>query len=272
MTPFRNLFDGINLEIFSKSWLAHSRLLVLIFKVQGVYKSRGYSVLPSEGIYAWKGRHTVISEIIKKFKFDNEPDLLNLFDKVIENTQPIFKIERNSLNEICDIERGIPKLSKVSDQNLLYRKIINKAPMLRPPRHRLIRNLIKGGRYQEALDEISVFGKEIGLDGPCYRYKASVELEYADSGAYPLSEDKAVVVKKAAAIVEQGLARFRNDSGLHKFLAEVGLKYLKLTGDWKMFDDAILKFRSLSDATLDPEISRTIGRFEARAKEIQSGI
>jgi hypothetical protein len=44
MTPFRNLFDGINLEIIGKSWLAHISLLVLIFKVQGVYKSRGYSL------------------------------------------------------------------------------------------------------------------------------------------------------------------------------------------------------------------------------------
>jgi len=43
MTPFRNLFDGINLEIIGKSWLAHINLLVLIFKVQGVYKSRGYA-------------------------------------------------------------------------------------------------------------------------------------------------------------------------------------------------------------------------------------
>lgn len=44
MTQFRVLFDGLNLESFGKSRLAHDRLLVLNFREQGVCKSKGNSI------------------------------------------------------------------------------------------------------------------------------------------------------------------------------------------------------------------------------------
>ena len=44
ISPLSNLLDRVNLEIFGKSGGAHDLLLVLIFRGQGVYKSRGYSL------------------------------------------------------------------------------------------------------------------------------------------------------------------------------------------------------------------------------------
>ena len=45
---------------------------------------------------------------------------------------------------------------------------------MRVPRHRLIRNLISTGDYDQAETEIRVFESDFSLDGPVYRYKVNL--------------------------------------------------------------------------------------------------
>jgi hypothetical protein len=72
VTPFRDLFDRIDLKFFGKSWLAHVSLLVLIFREQGVYKSRGYSIasnketiLDSEEVETFKEKQHLYNYLVR---------------------------------------------------------------------------------------------------------------------------------------------------------------------------------------------------------------
>jgi hypothetical protein len=110
-----------------------------------------------EGVYAWKGRHFVIMNIVAEHKYYLENKRVDLFNKVIDAISPTYDIEIRTIRELCNIETGLATVSDRREQNILLRKMLSVAPKERVPRHRLIRNLISLGDYDHAETEIRLF-------------------------------------------------------------------------------------------------------------------
>lgn len=101
-----------------------------------------YDISERFGVYGWKVRHKVIASIVAKYKFSDQGAMINLFDRVIDSLSPSYRIERNSINEMCNLDTGLLSIPDKEIQNRLLRKLISVAPGEPIPRHRLIRNLI----------------------------------------------------------------------------------------------------------------------------------
>jgi hypothetical protein len=107
-----------------------------------------YEIDVREGIYGWRTRHTVIADIITRFKFNDLRKIIELFELVISNLSPTYEIEIRTIRDLCSFATGIPKIPDREIQNRLYRRLMSIAPSERVPRHRLIRNLIEADAYE----------------------------------------------------------------------------------------------------------------------------
>ena len=79
-----------------------------------------------EGIYAWRGRHRVIMDIIAQHKYYTENKRFDLFTKVIDCISPTYDIEIRTIRELCNVETGLATLSDRREQNLLLRKMLSR--------------------------------------------------------------------------------------------------------------------------------------------------
>ncbi len=222
-----------------------------------------YSISNREGIYGWKVRHSVIASIIARYKFSDPQKLYDLFSTVIGAISPTYEIEIRSIRELCNLETGIPKISDKKKQNILLQKMISIAPAERVPRHRLIRNLIDMGRFEDAETEIRIFENDFtGSDGPLHRYKVKLLLSRADKNRGLLAEDRETILGDAKALALQGIARYPNNKHQLRTYCEVGVEFFKLGGDLATYDDAISRLKDAEQNVGDPEISRIIANFE----------
>ncbi len=221
-----------------------------------------------EGIYVWRGRHRVISDLILHYKFHEQDELFALYERVIENINPSYELERFTINELCDPQLGIGRINDVQRQNHLYRKMISAAPAQRPPRHRLIRNLIQSGEFDAAGNEIRIFEKELRRDAPILRYKAQLRVERAKKVSGILPVDRAAILSEAIGIVSSALDTFGGDRALHKLHGEIGLDILRLNGKWDAFDAAMARLQAACDEYLDPELVRVFANLKTRAASL----
>nr|WP_245417459.1 SIR2 family protein [Aminobacter sp. AP02] len=228
------------------------------------------TVNKSLGIYAWSGRHIVISEIIMKSKFSAESEIADLYDKFVDLVNPTFDIERLNLMELC-ARRGLGRLASRDRQNSILAKIISKAPTLRVPRHRLIDNLIRMGRYERAANEIRIFESDMRADAPLLRFKINLSLERARHSAGLMTEDRITLVRNAATMSRKSLERFPDDTSLHEIYCDSGIQFMRLSGDWSVADDAIKLFHDHSADSLDPEFSRAYAKYQLKFQQIQAG-
>lgn len=222
-----------------------------------------------DGVYAWRGRHAVISSIISKYKFADQADFVSMIERVINAINPAFPIELRSVREICSIGSGIAGIVDKSEQNRLLRMIISIAPGERVPRHRLIRNLIDAGDYPKAATEIRIFENDFRLDGPVARYKVKLMLARAANSPGLLKEDRVAILEQAVSEATKSASRFSHNKMVLASYCEVGVEYFKLTGDASVFDDAIGVLRNAEEAVGDPDIARLVAKYEAR---LSSGV
>ncbi|CAO4173098.1 P-loop NTPase [Methylorubrum aminovorans] len=230
-----------------------------------------YTVDEKNGIYAWRGRHPIISDIILKYKYNDQERLFELYSHVINYINPTYEIEQLTIREMCDIREGIGRLSDRSKQNHLYRKLISVAPAQRVPRHRLINNLITDGDYEPASNEIRIFENELRTDPPIIRYKAMILIARSRKSAGLMNEDRVVMLEDAKSIVSRGLDRFGYDRSLHSTNLDIGLDIFKLRGDWSVFDAAMGDLVRAEQQYLDPEMNQLISRYRLRAEGIARG-
>jgi len=222
------------------------------------------------GIYTWNGRHIVISDIIMRAKFSDENELADLYERFVGLVNPTFDIERLNLMEVCG-RRGIGRLTNRERQNHLYGMIISKAPALRVPRHRLINNLIRMGRYERAASEIRIFESDLSADAPLWRYKIKLSLERSRHSAGLMQEDRIALIRESITNAKRGIERFEDDSALYEIFCDAGLQYMRITGDWGTIDEAIQSFKERSVQSLDPEFSRAYARYQLKVQQIQNG-
>ena len=156
-----------------------------------------YTVSERDGIYCWRGRHGVIMGIIAEYKFAESENFFDLYERVIESLNPTYDIEIRTLRELSTISTGIRRIGDREQQNRLLAKMISVAPGERVPRHRMIRNLIDTGKFEQAEAEIRLFTKDFGEDGPVYRYRVILALERARNAPGLLEEDRLVILERA---------------------------------------------------------------------------
>lgn len=221
-----------------------------------------------EGIYAWKGRHLVIMNIVAEHKYYLDNKRYDLISKVIEAISPTYDIEIRTIRDLCNFETGIATISDRGKQNVLLRKMLSAAPKERVPRHRLIRNLIILGEYNQAETEIRLFEKDFRLDGPAARYKIDLAVARAIRSPGLMDEDRIVLLDKAREFASAAADRFRENKAVLTAYCELGLEVVRLTGNRQVFDAAIENLKDAEEKTGDTDISRRIARFDARMNSI----
>lgn len=223
-----------------------------------------YTINARDYIYGWRGRHHVINAIVTKYKFLHWEDTVRLLDEVIDKTYPTYDIEIRSLRELCNIETGLASIPDKSVQNRLLRKMISVAPGERVPRHRLIRNLISQGNYDQAETEIRIFDKDFGKDGPVARYGIELVTARAMNSPGILQEDRIAILKQARQLAVAAIERYPYTVRVFAAYCEVGLAMLKLTGDPAIFEEAFTALRAAEAKLDDPEISSIVRNYERR--------
>jgi hypothetical protein len=224
-----------------------------------------YPVDKRHGIFGWKCRHGVISEIITRYKFGDLEQVISLLDRVIDKISPSYDIEVRTLRELCNLDGGLSRIPDKREQNRLLRRMISMAPGERVPRHRLIRNLIDQGEFEKAETEIRVFNYDFGSDGPVHRYKIKLMTARATRAPGLLEEDRIVILEQAQELASSGVAKFPNNKSILSAYAELGLEYLRLAGSYAFFDAAMDELKAAEARLGDTDITAMIGRFERRA-------
>lgn len=223
-----------------------------------------YDVSPNIGIYGWRTRHAVIASIITKYKFSDLAKRIALFERVIKGISPTYDIEIRSLRELCNLERGIPSIPDKSVQNHLLRMMMSSAPGERVPRHRLIRNLIDQDAFPQAETEIKIFEKDFGADGPVHRYKVKLLLARATRAKGIMKEDRLTMLGEAQELAEEGIRRYSTNKNMLATYAEVGLEFVRMTGNYEVFDRAMEQLKRAEEELGDPQVSQIIARFQSR--------
>lgn len=230
-----------------------------------------YTINEQQGLYGWRGRHLVIAQILSDYKFSDEEELFELFNKIITHLNPTYRIEMRTLADLCDRKHGLGKIGDKDKQNILLRKMISIAPAERVPRHRLIQNFIAAGDYEQAEIEIRLFENELKCDAPVHRYKVILLLRRAQETKGLMKEDRVSILKKAVKMAEDGISRFSKDKNQYREYFTVGLEYLLMTGDWSIFDNAVEKARDAQRDLLDPDLTSIISKYERKSERLLTG-
>jgi tetratricopeptide (TPR) repeat protein len=223
-----------------------------------------YDVDPKEGIFGWRSRHPVIAGIITKYKFSDLQKTIELFEKVIDSIHPTYDIEVRTIRDLCNMDTGLPRIPDKEVQNRLLRRLMSLAPGERVPRHRLIRNLIEAGAFEKAETEIRIFNKDFGSDGPVHRYKVNLMVARATRAPGLLEEDRIAILEQAQALAVTGIEKYPNNKNMLSAYVGLGIIYYQRTGRFEFYDDAMSKMKEAEERTGDPEIGKTIRKYERR--------
>lgn len=231
-----------------------------------------YTISQKEGLYGWRTRHSVIADILTSYKYSDRQEVYELFERIIANLNPSYDLELRTIRSMCDMKAGIGKLRDRGKQNILLRRMISLAPGERVPRHRLISNLMDEGHLEEAETEIRLFEKELRVDPPVQRYKIKLLLRRAEYAKGIMTADRAALISRAATLAEYGINKFADDKNMYRSYLEIGVTSIRLTGNWDLFEDALLRIREAYDRIMDPDIARIIATYEGlghRLKRLQ---
>jgi hypothetical protein len=185
-------------------------------------------------------------------------------DKVIDAIVPTYEIEIRSIIELCNIESGIARIPDKAVQNRLLRRMVSVAPGVRVPRHRLIRNLIEIGDFDQAQTEIRIFDKDFGRDGPVARYRVNLMVARATRSPGIMLEDRLIILEEARETAAAAVRRYPHNPAVFAAYCDVGFEMFKLTGRLDVYDEAMERLRDAEARLGDPEITHTIRRFERR--------
>lgn len=239
--------------------LEADRVSMVLEDLNGILEE--YTVSEKQGIYGWQVRHPLIANILSKYKYSDQDDIYDLFDKVISTINAAYRFETQSINEMCDLETGIPRILDRNRQNVLLRRMISKAPRIPVPRHRLIHNLIMLSQFDVAEGEIRIFEKELRTDGPVLRYKIRLKLGIAKHTEAIQNEDRAALVSEAAAMSQTCLEKYPDDKNMYRIYLETGVDWFRYTAKTNVFVEAMNLASAAQDRLLDPELRRIISKY-----------
>lgn len=223
-----------------------------------------YTISEKDGIYGWKGRHSVITDIIAQYKMTDPKEYFSLFEKVIDNIVPTYDVEIRTIRQLCGFEKGINRLPDKQQRNKLLRKMISVAPGERVPRHRLIRNLIDINELEKADTEIRLFEHDFKADGPVHRFKIMLLLARAERTPGILDEDRLAILEKARSLAVHASDRYQDNKDIMRTYCEVGIEIFKKSKDISVFDDAMNRLQIAEERIGDPDITGIIIQYQRK--------
>jgi predicted kinase len=229
-----------------------------------------YTISEREGIYGWKGRHSVITDIITKYKMTDEKEYYKLFETVIENIIPTYDVEVRTIKQLCSFDSGISRFPDKHVRNTLLRKMISKVPGERVPRHRLIRYLIDVNELEKAETEIRLFENDFGTEGPLERFKVILLLARSERTPGILDEDRIAILEMAREKSIKAVERYKNNKNILKTYCDVGLEIFKRSQDSSVFEDSMVQLKEAEARLGDPEITTSLIMFERQFSKLQS--
>ena len=231
-----------------------------------------YTISQREGIYGWKGRHPVITDIITKYKMSDEKEYYKLFETVIDNIIPTYDVEIRTIKQLCSFDSGISRFPDKHLRNKLLRKMISKVPGERVPRHRLIRYLIDVNQLEKAETEIRLFENDFRTEGPLERFKIILLLARSERTAGILDEDRIAILEMAREKAVKAVDRYKSNKNILKTYCDVGLEIFKRTRDPSVFEDSMEKLKEAEIRLGDPEVTTSIILFERTFSRLQTEI
>lgn len=229
-----------------------------------------YTISEREGIYGWKGRHPVITDIVTKYKMPDENEYYKLFEKVIDNIIPTYDVEIRTIKQLCSFDSGISRFPDKQVRNKLLRKMISIVPGERVPRHRLIRYLIDVNQLEKAETEIRLFENDFGTEGPLERFKIILLLARAEKASGILDEDRMAILEMAREKAVKAIDRYKNNKNILKTYCDVGIEIYRRSHDSSVFEESMRSLKEAETRLGDPEITTSIIVFERQFSKYQS--
>lgn len=223
-----------------------------------------YTVSEREGIYGWKGRHPVITDIITKYKMTDIMEFYKLLENVVDNLVPTYDIEIRTIKQLCAFDSGITRIPDKNLRNKLLRKMISKAPGERIPRHRLIRYLIDINEIEKAETEIRVYEHDFKTDGPIQRFKIMLLLARSEYTLGLLEEDRRAILNMAREQSINAIDRYPDNKDIFRTYCDVGVEFFKRTREMSVFNEAMEKLREAESRIVDPDIINIIAKYERK--------
>jgi hypothetical protein len=222
-----------------------------------------FEINPEQGIYGWSTRHIVIARTITEYKFSSLEEIKELFHRIIENVNPAVQTELQSIRDLCDTDFGIGRLGDASIRKDLYRRLISIAPGERIPWHRLIRELLDEGAFEEAEYSIRDAIDSVGADAPIDRYRVRLLMARAEftSGISP--SDRVALLRRAYEIARINIERHAADKYSYRVLCEVAEEMVAKGESLYIFREAIELMRRGADKILDPGMDRELKQFDS---------
>lgn len=220
------------------------------------------------GIYLWKGRHRVISEIITKYKFNVEDSLVDFLDLTIDHINPSYRVECSALRNMCSPNGGIGLIPDKKIQNRLLRRVISTIPGEKYPRHRLIRNLIDMDKFDVADTEIRIFRTDFGSDAPVERYRSMLLIRRAQNTPGILPEDRLAILEQAYSKIVSDIDRYPNQKYIKFTYCDLGFAFAKLNNSTWCLDEAIVHLEEFYDTNPEPEIASRLSRYISRRENL----
>lgn len=220
-----------------------------------------YNIDKKQGIYGWRTRHVVIARKISEYKFSSIPELIGLFETVIENLNPTISIEMKTIREICDADYGIGRIADGTTRKMLYRKLIDIAPGERIPWHRLIRELLQEGELDETEFVIRNAEEAVGKDGPIDRYKVRLLVVRAMRTEGISDGDRIALLRKAYELALNNIDNRKWDKYGYFTLCDVAIQLIQRGESHYLLEEAVNRAQEAFDAILDPEMVRRIDEY-----------
>lgn len=206
-----------------------SSLLSMYDSLDGLIHEEDHSA--TDGIYTWRTRHRTIAETLAAYKFANQRELVDLFQRIIDGLNPAVVLERRSVSELCTSDYGIPRVHNVEQRIRLYESLIASTPDERVPRHRLVREFLDAEQLVPAEVALEEAVRIVGLDPPLQRYRVLLLLHKARTSTKMARTDREALLLRAKEQAEAGISRFKNNFYSYFIFDEVAREYLELTGD-----------------------------------------
>ena len=140
--------------------------------------------------------------------------------------------------------------------------MVSVVPGVRVPRHRLIRNLIDIGEFEQAATEIRLFEKDFPRgDGPVARYKITLSVARAIRTPGIMNEDRITILEEARQMSIASSERYPFAAAVYSAYCDVGFHLFRLTGRLEVFDDAMARLREAETELGDPAITVAIRKY-----------
>ena len=220
-----------------------------------------YDLNPRQGIYGWRTRQLIIARRISEYKFSSVPELIQLFETVIENLNPTVPIEMRTIRDICDVEHGIGRIADRNTRKRLYRGLIDIAPGERIPWHRLIWELLQEGNLEETEYVIRNAEDAAGRDAPIDRYRVRLLMVRARHTEGISDGDRIVLLNKAYEFALNNIDRHTKDKHSYFTLCDVAAHLVERGESPYLLREAISRGREASDDILEPEKAARIDEY-----------